>query len=204
MKNCKFYCHVGSTSAYKTAEGWKDFDGEYVERYLDVVVTSNDKGSVIGEGEYEIGDVIILTAIPNENCKFIGWSNGDKDNPYSFTANQDVQIGAVFTFNTYKLTYMIDDKVYKEIEFEYGATITPELQPEGDYLTFEWVDLPKTMPAKDVVVLASYTTGIVEALMATQHNVRIFAPNGKKLNKPQKGLNIVILDDGTVKKMMVK
>ena len=77
-------------------------------------------------------------------------------------------------------------------------------KPEGDYLTFEWVDLPKTMPAKDVVVLASYTTGMIEALMATQRNVRIYAPNGKKRDKLQKGLNIVILDDGTVKKMMVK
>lgn len=103
---------------------------------------------------------------------------------------------------SYKLTYMIDNKVYKEATYEYGAAITAEAQPEGDYLTFEWVDLPETMPAKDVVVHASYTTGIVEALMAGQRNVRIYSPNGRKRDKLQKGLNIVVFDDGTVHKVV--
>jgi hypothetical protein len=99
---------------------------------------------------------------------------------------------------------MIDDKVYKETMYEYGAIITPEPQPEGDYATFEWTDLPQTMPAHDVVVFASYTSGIVEVLMTTQCNIRIYSPNGKKLNRLHKGLNIVVLDDGTVKKVLVK
>ena len=60
------------------------------------------------------------------------------------------------------------------------------------------------MPAHDVVVYASYTSGIIEILMASQHNVRIYSPNGKKLDKLQKGLNIVIFADGTVKKIVVK
>jgi hypothetical protein len=99
---------------------------------------------------------------------------------------------------------MIDNKVYKEIMYEYGATITPELQPEGDYATFEWTGLPQTMPAHDVVVYASYTSGIIETLIKTQPNIRIYSPNGKNLEKLQKGLNIVVLDDGTVKKVVVK
>ena len=60
------------------------------------------------------------------------------------------------------------------------------------------------MPAHDVVVHASYTTGIIEVLMTTQRNIRIYSPNGKKLDKLQKGLNIVVLDDGTVKKIVIK
>jgi len=116
----------------------------------------------------------------------------------------DVTVTGTFSINSYKLTYMIDDKVYKEMMYEYGATITPEPQPEGDYATFEWTDLPQAMPAHDVVVYASYTSGILEVLMASQQNVRIYSPNGKKLNKLQKGLNIVVLDDGTVKKIVVK
>ena len=74
----------------------------------------------------------------------------------------DLTVTGSFSINSYKLTYMIDDKVYKETMYEYGATITPEPQPEGDYASFEWIDLPQTMPAHDVVVYASYTTGIVE------------------------------------------
>ena len=58
------------------------------------------------------------------------------------------------------------------------------------------------MPANDVVVNASYASGIVEALMAVQRNVRIYSPNGKNRDKLQKGLNIIVFDDGTVHKVV--
>lgn len=134
-----------------------------------------------------------------EGYTFSGWS----EIPPTMPAH-DVMVTGSFSINSYKLTYMIDDKVYKETMYEYGATIIAEPQPEGDYNTFEWIDLPQTMPAHDVVVYASYTSGIIEVLMASQHNVRIYSPNGKKLNKLQKGLNIIILCDGTIKKVIMK
>ena len=134
-----------------------------------------------------------------EGYTFLGWS----EIPETMPAH-DVTVTGTFSINSYNLTYMIDDKVYKEIMYEYGATITPEPQPEGVYATFEWIDLPLTMPAHDVVVYASYTSGIIEILMTTQRSVYIYSPNGKKLDKLQKGLNIVVLDDGTVKKIVVK
>ena len=98
----------------------------------------------------------------------------------------------------------MDNKVYKEVMCEYGTTVTPEPQPVGVYDTFEWIGQPETMPAHDVVVYAMYTSGITDDLIATQQNVRIYTPNGKKLNKLQKGLNIVVLKDGTVKKVVIK
>ena len=98
---------------------------------------------------------------------------------------------------------MIDGKVYKEVEYESGATITPEPQPEGDYQSFEWTDMPETMPAHDVVVQASYTSGIVDILKKEQ-DVRIYAPNGKPLKHLQKGVNIIRMSDGTVRNLLVK
>ena len=144
----------------------------------------------------------VLTPIEDptkEGYTFSGWS----DIPETMPAH-DVTVTGSFSVNSYTLTYMVDDKVYKETMYEYGATIIPEPQPEGDYATFEWTGLPENMPAHDVVVYASYTTGIIEVLMATQRNLRIYSPNGKKLNKLQKGLNILVLDDGTIKKVIVK
>jgi len=150
--------------------------------------------------EVEYGAIISPEAAPaKEGYTFSGWS----EIPETMPAH-DVTVTGSFNINSYKLTYMIDDKVYKETMYEYGATIIPEPQPEGDYDTFEWIDLPQTMPAHDVVVYASYTSGILEVLMASQQNLRIYSPNGKKLNKLQKGLNIVILNDGTVKKIIMK
>ena len=150
--------------------------------------------------EIEYNATITAEAEPTkEGYTFSGWSEIPSTMP-----PYDVAVTGSFNINSYKLTYMIDDKVYKEAMYEYGATITPEPKPEGDYATFEWIDLPQTMPAHDVVVHASYTSGIIEVLMTPQQNVRIYSPNGKKLNKMQKGLNIVILDDGTVKKVIMK
>jgi len=150
--------------------------------------------------ELDYGASITLEAAPTkEGYTFSGWSKIPETMPA-----HDVTVTGSFTINSYKLTYMIDDKVYKETMYEYGAIITPEPQPEGDYATFEWTDLPQTMPAHDVVVYANYTSGIIEVLMTRQGNIRIYSPNGKKQDKLQKGLNIMVLDDGIVKKVVVK
>ena len=117
---------------------------------------------------------------------------------------QDVTVTGSFSVNSYKLTYMVDNEVYKEIVYEYGATIVPEPQPDGNYATFEWEDLPETMPAHDVVIHASYTTGIIDVLKNSQNNVRIYTPDGKKRDQIQKGMNIVVLNDGSIHKIVNK
>ena len=164
------------------------------------LLTYTVDGEIVESDSIEYNTVLTPIEEPTkEGYTFSGWS----DIPEMMPAH-DVTVTGSFSVNSYTLTYMVDDKVYKETMYEYGATIIPEPQPEGDYATFEWIDLPQTMPAHDVVVHASYTTGIIEVLMATQRNLRIYSPNGKKLNKLQKGLNILVLDNGTVKKVVVK
>lgn len=134
-----------------------------------------------------------------EGHTFNGWSEIPETMPA-----KDVTVTGTFTVNKYKITYMIDNEVYKVVEYEYGATITPEPQPEGDYSSFVWIGLPETMPAKDIVVQASYeVSGIIE-LMVSQGKARIFSPSGKAIGKLQKGLNIVVLSDGTIRKMVIK
>ena len=145
------------------------------------------------------GTTITHEAEPSkEGYTFSGWS----EIPDRMPAH-DVTVTGTFSINSYKLTYMIDDNIYKEVMYEYGAIITPEPQPEGDYAHFEWVGLPETMPANDVTVYASYETGITDILMLRGVKA-IYAPNGKKLDKLQKGLNIVVMEDRTVKRVVIK
>ena len=184
---------------YKDANVWKDFGKIVNFEGLYNLVYSVD-GEEYKKYVVEQGTSITPETEPTkEGYTFNGWS----EIPDSMPAH-DVTVAGSFSINSYKLTYMLNNEVYKEMTYEYGATVTPEPQPEGDYASFEWIDLPQTMPAHDVVVYAMYTSGITDVLMKTQQNVRIYAPNGKMLNKLQKGLNIVVLNDGTVKKVVIK
>ena len=161
---------------------------------------------VIDGEEYKTFEIVYDSAITpeaeptKEGHTFSGWS----DIPERMPANDVTVIGS-FIVNKYQITYVIDGKVFATDYVEYGATIVPPTveEPEG-YSFSGWSDIPETMPAHDIVVHASYTSGIIGVLIASQQNVRIYSPNGKKLDKLQKGLNIVILGDGTVKKVMVK
>ena len=58
----------------------------------------------------------------------------------------------------FNLTYMVDGEHYKTVEYEYGATITPEAEPKKDGYTFSgWSNIPQTMPAYDVTVTGYFT-----------------------------------------------
>ena len=188
----------GCKEAYQSAQGWKNFTNiSDADKYKLTYIVDNEEYK-----SYEIEEGKSITpedAPVKEGYTFSGWS----EIPQTMPAH-DVTVTGAFSINSYKLTYMIDDKVYKETMYEYGATITPEPQPEGDYQTFEWADIPQTMPAYDVVVHASYTSGIMEVLLSKQHNVHIYSPNAQKLNKLKKGINIVVFNDGTTKKIIKK
>ena len=158
-------------------------------------------GEVYKSIDVEYGETITPEDEPTkEGYTFSGWS----EIPETMPAH-DVTITGTFSINSYKLTYMIDNEVYKETIYKYGETITPEPQPEGNYETFEWVDLPETMPAHDVVVYANYTTtGIADILKTKQQGIKIYSPNGKMLDNPQKGLNIIRMNDGSTRKVVIK
>ena len=57
----------------------------------------------------------------------------------------------------------------------------------------------EVLPERNVDV----TTG-VESVAMSQQSVRRFAIDGRNLNAAQKGINIVRMNDGTVRKVIVK
>ena len=146
------------------------------------------------------GATIIPEAEPTkEGYTFSGWVGLPETMP-----DHDVTVTGSFSINSYLLTYMIDAEVYKQLSYVYGAAITPEPAPMGDYASFEWVGVPLTMPAHDVTAYAVYVSGVADILLMQQSGARFYTPDGKLLDKPRKGLNIVVMADGTVKKLVVK
>ncbi len=142
------------------------------------------------------------TAPTKEGYTFSGWS----EIPATMPA-KDVVVTGTFSVNSYKLTYMVDDKEYKSYEIEYRSSITPEPEPtmEG-YIFSGWSEIPETMPAEDVVVTGTFTldtTGI-DDVYSNDDNKEYYTVDGVRIAQPNKGINIVKMSDGSIKKIFVK
>ena len=59
------------------------------------------------------------------------------------------------------------------------------------------------MPAYSITINGTYTTGI-NGLNVEESERQVFTPDGKRVETPKKGLNIIRMSDGTVKKVVVK
>ena len=81
-----------------------------------IIVTCDPlQGTVTGSGTYNYGDVVTLTAIPNEGYRFVRWSNDVVDNPYTFVISEDVTLTAEF-----------EEVIYSSVENTTANTSTPQ------------------------------------------------------------------------------
>ena len=157
-----------------------------------VITFDTDGGSLVNPITQKIGEAVTAPENPTKTgYSFAGW---DKEIPTTMPA-EDMTIKALWTVNTYKLTYVVDGEVYKEYEVEYGATIEPEPEPTREDWEFSgWKEeIPTTMPAHDVVITGSFDvfTSITSVEAESSENQVIYNINGVRSNKIRKGLNIV-------------
>ena len=129
--------------------------------------------------EVEYGKAITPEAEPTkEGYTFSGWSEIPETMPA-----KDVTVTGTFAINQYTITYKIDDEVYQTESVDYGSTITPPNAPEREGYTFEWIDVPETMPAHDITIIGSYTSGI-NAIRMEAENGKVFDLNGRQVKTP--------------------
>ena len=60
------------------------------------------------------------------------------------------------------------------------------------------------MPANDITIYGSYTTGIAENLINSDSDRRIYTVTGSQINTLQKGTNIILTKSGEIRKVIVK
>ena len=113
------------------------------------------------------------------------------------------------TDTKFRLTYMLDGEEYQNYEIQATEIVTPEPEPikEG-YVFSGWSEIPWYMPAENVVVYGSFTPGVG---ISTSHSegfsnkpLTYYSIDGKRLIRPVKGLHITQMNDGSVKKIIVK
>ena len=68
-------------------------------QYFQVTILASEGGTVstIG-GSFAQGTELSITATPNDNYVFSGWSNGSNSNPLSLTVSSDIEITANFEY----------------------------------------------------------------------------------------------------------
>lgn len=60
--------------------------------------------------------------------------------------------------NNYNLTYYVDGKEYKKLQYKYDDEITPEAEPTKKGMIFSgWSNMPERMPGKDVDVTGTFS-----------------------------------------------
>ena len=154
--------------------------------------------------EYKTAEVDCGAAItPEDNptkegYTFSGWSEIPKTMPAS-----DVTVSGTFTINTYMITYMVDNALLTTEEVTYGSTITPPASPKEGY-EITWNSHPTTMPAYDVTIYGSYISTGINGIYAEESDKKVYTPDGKRIQSPKKGMNIIRMSDGTLKKVVVK
>jgi hypothetical protein len=199
MENAILYVADSLIDLYKQEAAWRDF-GDYKKLPVISYYVDNElyKSYII-----KYGYTIPLEPTPTkEGYTFSGWS----DTPVTM-GDLDLTITGSFSVNKYKLTYMVDGVEYKSYDVEYGATITPEEAPTKEGYTFSgWSEIPATMPAHDVIVTGIFTqeTGIDQIMSNQNGKAMIFTIDGKRVDNLKKGLNVIRMKDGTMRKVVVK
>ena len=140
----------------------------------DYTVTYKVDGKVIDEKKHQYNEEVTVRADETkEGYTFSGWSSEDVRQSFiqrllsSSIAGKtfrmpakDVVIEGHFDINSYKVTYQVDGVQSGEIEtYEYGTlvTIRDDLEKEGHKFSGWNLKEDFAMPAKDVVIVGSFT-----------------------------------------------
>ena len=123
-------------------------------------------GSTSTTNKVQYNDKVTKPADPVwEGNTFLGWYVGDTAYDFNAPVVSDLVLTAKWDVDSYNLICMDDTAVLSTTPYDYGSAITAPADPTRDGYTFAgWVDadgnpvaIPATMPAKDVVIYASWS-----------------------------------------------
>lgn len=119
-----------------------------------------DDATVVGPTNVFFGAAIPVPAEPTrEGYEFAGW---DAEVPAGMPA-ENLTFNATWTEAEYTITYIENDK--KEVKtYKFGETVEERKDPEVAGMTFVgWdTEIPATMPAKDLIIIAKFEISVYE------------------------------------------
>ena len=196
--NASLLVPSGRKSAYQNTAGWKRFQNIY---YVDGVYTLTYyvDGVEYKSVTYSSGAGITPEAEPTrEGYTFSGWIDLPETMP-----DHDVTVTGTFTINQYTITYVIDGEEYATVTVDFNSKIVPPTPPSKDGFDFAWEEYPETMPAHDITINGAYTTTDILSIAVESGKAKIFTLDGRQVDTLQKGINIIRMDEGTIKKVVL-
>ena len=152
--------------------------------------------------EIEYGTSTIAEGEPSKDgYTFSGWS----EIPATMPA-KDVTVEGAFIPKKYTLTYIVDGETYKTYEMDCGATLSIEPEPMKEGYTFSgWSEIPATMPARNLSIMGAFIQADdIQEILTVDDTYQIYTIDGKLIEALQKGVNIIRMSDGRIKKVFVK
>ncbi len=133
-----------------------------------IVSATAENGTVEGAGTYKDNATATLTATANDGYVFKNWTkNGtevSKENPYSFTVTEDVELVANFDGPFCELILNTNDEAKGTVEgagsYRPGQTVTIKATPKAGYKLLYWSDRstqnPRTITMNKKEALSAY------------------------------------------------
>jgi hypothetical protein len=133
---------------------------------------------VIGGGTYEKYTPITLTAIPNQGCRFVKWTDGNTDNPRVIIPESDCTYIADFEEVNYTLTLAANDvamgNVFGAGTYKYGTEVAINAIPNTGYQFTQWSDndtnASRTITITSDLSLTAYFQPIKYTIIATAND----------------------------------
>ena len=146
MEKSTLYVPCGTELEYRQTEGWKNFLNiiESLEFKVDINTTTGyGYVSVLEPFECGVYDYTIK-ATPDEDCRFVRWTDGVTENPRRVTLTQDTAFNAEFAPIMYNLTVRSNDETMGTVsgggEYRPGSIVTIEAQANEGFRFTRWND----------------------------------------------------------------
>ncbi len=165
VEGCTYDASLSVLTGIITADGKATLKVYYARGFYDVTFKSGegvfaDDATVVGPTKVYFGAAIPVPAEPTrEGYDFAGW---DAEVPATMPA-EDLTFTATWTAAEYTITYIINDK--KEVKtYKFGDAVETPADPSIAGMTFTgWdTEIPATMPAKDLIIIAVFEISVYE------------------------------------------
>ncbi|MCF8226346.1 MAG: S8 family serine peptidase [Bacteroidales bacterium] len=156
-----------------TVNGQRSFVANFDLKSISITAEVNpeNSGTITGAGTYTIGEIVELTATPNEGYGFKNWSYDgavvSQDTAFAFTANADMNLVANFEVQEFEISTTVNPENSGTVTgtgtFQYGATAVLTAIPDTGYKFVNWTENDTEMDTADIYSFDVYSNRTLAA-----------------------------------------